>query len=476
VLPAPTAPRRRDIPWTQTASWALPSLVLSVATANPELTALAVASLALLVLMLWRPGEPPVLLFACGFQWLQASLKVLYADVLGEAVWRLPDTPHGIEEASAWSMAWCVAIGVGIAIVLRLRRRQLESARSAPAPERFGDLLRLYFVWTLLLFVVEPFVPGGLWQVLVGLGNLRWAVFFAILAHALRTREHVGLVTGIFFVELAFGFLSFFSAFRTPVFVLALALSEGRMRLRGQHYLGGVAVAALAVLLAVGWTAIKVEYRAAISGGSNTQVVSVGVVEQAGILFDLVTGIDAEALGDGADQLIDRIAYVDFFAQTMTFVPRIRRHEDGRLWLAAVNHVLMPRAFFPDKAPLEPDTTRAERYTGLWLSQAGGGTSIALGAPAESYVDFGVPGMLMPALLFGIFAGFTYAWSIAGSSALIDRGIAVALILLMSSVENSPAKMLGGLLSTFVIALLVRPVLRRWLAREAPASSPVPAA
>lgn len=450
--------------------------MLSVATANPELTALAVASLALLALMLWRPGEPPVLLFACGFQWLQGSLKVLYADVVGEEVWRLPDTPRGIEEASAWSMGWCVTMAAGIAVVLRLRRRHLESALHVPAPERFGDLLRLYGVWTVVLFVAAPFVPGGLWQALVGLGNLRWAVFFAILAHALRTRENVGLVAAIFAVELIVGFLSFFSAFRTPVFVLALALSEGRMRLRGRHYLGGLAVAALALLLATGWTAIKVEYRAAISGGTNTQVVYVGFVEQAGILFDLVTELDAAALGDGADQLIDRIAYVDFFADTMTFVPRIRRHEEGQLWLAAISHVLMPRAFFPDKAPLEPDTVRAERYTGLWLTQPGAATSIALGAPAESYVDFGVPGMLMPALLFGLFAGFVYAWSLAGSSALIDRGLAVALVLLLANVENSPAKLLGGFLSTFVIALLLRPVLRRWLAREAPAASAVQAA
>ena len=226
----------------------------------------------------------------------------------------------------------------------------------------------------------------------------------------------------------------------------------------------------------LGWTAIKVEYRDAISRGSNTQVVSVGALQQAGILLDLVGELDGAALGDGADQLIDRIAYVDFFAQTMTFVPRIRRHEEGRLWMAAISHVLMPRAFFPGKAPLEPDTIRTERYTGLWLSGPGGGTSIALGTPAESYVDFGVPGMLMPALLFGMLAGFAYAWSIAGSSALIDRGLAVAVGLQLANVENSPAKLLGGFLSTFVIAVLLRPVLRRWLAREAPATSAVPVA
>lgn len=471
----PGTPPLRRTPWGQTAVWVAPALLISLLTANPELTVLAVLSLAALVLLLWRPGEPPVLLFACGYQWLQSSVKVLYADFLGDEVWRLPATPRGIEEASAWSMAWCVAMAAGIALVLRARRQTLESALTQPVPETFGDLVRLYVVWTVALFVLGEVMPPSLRQVMVGLTYLRWSVFFALIAYALRTREHVGVTAVIFVCELAFGFLSYFSAFRTPLFVLAVALSEGRLRLRPRHYVGGAAVAALVVMLAITWTAIKGEYRAALSEGSEGQVATLGVGDRAGVLYHLLIELDGRAMGDATDQMIDRIAYTDFFAQTMTFVPYMRAHEDGRLWFTAFAHVVMPRALFPNKPELEPDTLRVERYTGEDMSNANTGTSIALGAPAETYVDFGVPWMLVPALLFGMFAGFCYAWAIAGSSALIDRGLAVAMIILLATVENGPSKLLGGSLSTFVLALGVRPLVRRWLSRK-PAAQAAPAA
>jgi hypothetical protein len=309
---------------------------------------------------------------------------------------------------------------------------------------------------------------------MVAVAALRWAALFALLSYALRTRESTGIVSAIFVGEILLGFLSYFSTFRFPLFVLALALPEGRLRLQRRHYLSGAAVAVVAISLAIVWTAIKSDYRAAISGGRNWQVVSLPVEEQFDILSDLIGELDVATLSDAGEQLAMRIGYTDYFGYTIAFVPRAEAHEDGRLWLDALGHVLMPRAFFPSKPALESDSDRVERYTGLQLS-GDSGTSIALGAPAETYVDFGVPYMLIPALLFGAFAGFAYAWSIAGSSSLIDRGLAVALILPLATIENSPAKLLGSTLAGFLIAVLLRPILRRWLARESPATRAVTA-
>ncbi|HPW33916.1 MAG TPA: hypothetical protein PLF92_13510, partial [Arenimonas sp.] len=57
--------------------------VLGLLSSNPALT---VASLAVLVIffeVFWRPGEPPILLFILGYQWLQASILVFYGDWQG---------------------------------------------------------------------------------------------------------------------------------------------------------------------------------------------------------------------------------------------------------------------------------------------------------------------------------------------------------------------------------------------------------
>src|SRR4051812_2082352 len=49
-------------------------------TSNPALTACCIISFVILAALLWRPGEPPVLFFACAVQWIQVAMKVFHAD------------------------------------------------------------------------------------------------------------------------------------------------------------------------------------------------------------------------------------------------------------------------------------------------------------------------------------------------------------------------------------------------------------
>jgi hypothetical protein len=303
-------------------------------------------------------------------------------------------------------------------------------------------------------------------QVMNALTILRWAALYAVFAHAFRNRSNYLLAGGAFAVELAMGFMAFFSTFRFPLFLLALALPEGRMRLTTRHIAAGVAVASLTIALAIVWTAIKNEYRQEIAAGTGWQAVMVDRDEQVSLLFDHLTAVDAEALGDATISLISRVGYVDYMALTMAFVPRNQPHEEGRLWFEAITHVLVPRVLYPDKPGVESDTRRAWRFTGLSLLRYRG-TSIALGAPAETYVDFGVPWLLLPAMLFGGLVGLVYWWGMSRSGSMIDRGLAVALILPLATLENGPTKLLGGTLSALIVAMLMRPFLKFWLARGA---------
>jgi hypothetical protein len=75
---------------------------------------------------------------------------------------------------------------------------------------------------------------------------------------------------------------------------------------------------------------------------------------------------------------------------------------------AALKHILMPRVLFPDKPELGSDSDRVRKYAGVWVAGAEQGTSIAFGYVAESYVDFGLPMMFMPMLIWGAFVGAAY--------------------------------------------------------------------
>jgi hypothetical protein len=75
---------------------------------------------------------------------------------------------------------------------------------------------------------------------------------------------------------------------------------------------------------------------------------------------------------------------------------------------AALAHVFMPRVLFPDKPGLPSDSDMVRHYAGVWVAGAEQGTSIAFGYVAESYVDFGLPFMFLPMIVWGVFVGLAY--------------------------------------------------------------------
>src|SRR5689334_5099984 len=55
-------------------------------TANGLVTSAAIMILPILGYLLWREGEPPVLLFGCVFQWLQAAAAIFYTNNFGQTL------------------------------------------------------------------------------------------------------------------------------------------------------------------------------------------------------------------------------------------------------------------------------------------------------------------------------------------------------------------------------------------------------
>lgn len=442
-------------------SWAVPLLIVSMLTPNPGLTALSVAALAAIALLLWRTGDPPILFFVCTFQWLQSSLKVFHADTLGVELYRLADS-RSIDEALQYSVCWTVAIAAGMRVALSFGAHDARTVASI-GPIDFRKLLTLYVVWTAVQPVLDFAVGGGLRQISVALSMLRCGVLFGVLLEGMRNRRHLGTAALVFAFELGTGFLSFFSSFKTPIFVLALALPAGNVRLTTRHIVGGALMMALALYLAVIWSAIKIDYRDRVSNFTGQQVVAVSKSQQIAELISLAATVDEKVLQNGWDRLLNRIAYIDYFASTIDFVPTVRAHEEGRLWAAALQHVFMPRLLFPDKPALESDTAVTERYTGIGLiATASRSSSISIGSPGESYVDFSWPGMLGPAFAVGMLYALLWRFARRGGARLIDVGMSVALLLPFISVELSNPKLLGGALTSAIVLTGIRPLIHAY--------------
>jgi len=215
-------------------------------------------------------------------------------------------------------------------------------------------------------------------------------------------------------------------------------------------------------------TAIKSDLRDFLNAGTGQQVVLRSPTERLKGLADQIGALEGGALADASEALVERLAYVDFFAIVLQRVPTILPHEDSAIIGAAVRHVLTPRLLFPDKANIGSDSEMTNKYTGLNLASAREGTSVNLGLPAEAYIDFGRELMVLPLLAIGILCGLAYrglAWSGRGGLVL-SYGFAVAALLTLPE-AGTLLKLIGALLTNVIvlgaIKLVATPALARLL-------------
>ena len=464
-------------------SWSLPPVVLfgflalallGTLTTNPLLTAASIATLPLIILLTWRPGEPPALTFVFLFHWVQTTIKVFYADLLGVHVseigmFRMLNQYADLERAIWLTLAGTVIAAVGARLAIRSlpppnREALMDRVRTLSIPRTFWLYLFLSFAVTSLIAIVGFY--SGFRQIVEALRQFKWVLYFLLVYQGFSRREGYAYVFAAFSIEFISG-IGFFSGFKEVLFVTIIAYFTARSRIGVGSFVRGLAAAVVVGLIATVWTVVKPEYRTLIGQkGSQGAVVSQG--EQIETLVGLVLQLDGEAVAQGLEPLVDRVSYVDFFGYTLQFVPNVAPHEDGALWAAAVKHVMTPRILFPQKPPIVADSEITNRYTGLVVAGIDEGTSFSIGYMAESYVDFGAVLMFFPIFLSGFVRGWMYRFFVrSGEMTLLGYGFAIALFARWYTLEVATGKLLGAVLMQFIVlSLLFRfagPMIMSWL-------------
>ena len=422
--------------------------------------------------LLWRPGDAPILIFVFAVLWLQAALGIFQANLKGLSVDEFSyqlDVPGNTQLATTLSLIGLIFLAIGM--------------RLGAGPQRLGDSeLALNVVWRqppivwfklwAVAWVVATAAQSlalampGLSQLLLALANLKWA-FFLILTYATFVRSDANkmLWLAAFGLEFIAALGGYFSEFKTVFLFAFIGVVASGVRLKPKQIVAVAAVGVVALLLGVVWTAVKVEYRSYLSGGERAQIVTVGYVESLQKLIDITSNLTSDDLADGADRLASRIAGTGYFGAALDYVPGIVPHENGALWLDAITRPFMPRLFFPDKAIID-ESAITNKYTGIGVAGMEEGTQIALGYMAESYVDFGQIGMMVPIFLLGLFLGFSYRWVTSHKNArgLLGMGLASAVLITADALGASTAKLVGALIvQLLVVWLLLQFVVPRYL-------------
>jgi hypothetical protein len=445
---------------------ALALAVLALASANPLLSLGVLVLMLLLFVLLWRRGEPPALLFAMGYHWMQASILVLYANFDGHGLDQLGYGSQ-VEEAT-----WLTLVGIGmIALGMRLGAGRSYGDQAQPSVSAIAALLSVRRLFVASLFGIAlsaaasrlAYVVPGLVQPILALALLRWVIEYVFAYTVLAQQRGFRLLAVVFVVEVLIGFLGFFSDFKTVVIIMLLAALTSPGALRGIRLRSALVLGAVVLCLGIVWTGVKSEYREFLNQGSGQQVVLVPVSERIAKLGQLVGDMTPARFGESMVALVERVTYVFYFGQAMETVPRDLPYEHGALWREAVSGALVPRLLNPGKRIID-DSERTSLYTGNRVAGAEEGTSISLGYVAESYIDFGPVGMMAPLFLWGLFVGRLYRILIRATRyPLLGYGCGTVLVALgVAALEQSNLKMV----SSFVLGFLVLYIAQKFLAQR----------
>jgi hypothetical protein len=437
---------------------------------NGLLTSFAIIVLPVVVKLLWVRGEPPVLVFACVMQWLQASAAIFYTNLSHVSLTQTFGTPQ-LEEASWLSLIAILVLAAGMRVLLIRRPPNRHPVVAAAASKiNLGRAFLAYLVSSLLGTQLSNYAGAvsGITQLLVALAALKWVFVYVLAYCVLEQRRGFLLLTLLVVLEVAVGLLAYFAGFKSVFFIVAVAALASPLALGGRRL--AILLATIVCLFSFGvfWSAIKTEYRDYLNQGTGQQTVTVPMEDRAMKLGEMVDRFTWNDFEFGIEAMVLRVSYVYYFALAMTNVPDSVPYENGALWWGTLKHTFMPRLFFPNKPTLD-DSERTMLYTGIMVSGAEQGTSIGIGYVGESYIDFGPVGMFGPIFLLGCFYGGIYrVFALHSRYALLGNAVAAAILVFGAyTIETSNIKLVGTNVTAALVLggfyLLLGGRVQRWL-------------
>jgi hypothetical protein len=430
-------------------------------------------AIALLVLyacwwLLHGVAGPPVLFLAIAYHWLQTTLGVFYAPVTGREL--MGSTAAQYRTMVLIALGCVLGLAVGIRLGITYMRRHW--------PERTAPQEIFTFRTLLIAYVAAFFVTGTLqsmaWnyplftQPMIASTTIRLGLFyFCVRRMLIPVVQPVPLIVLLGF-EIILGISGFFASFREPLLFAGIAFVEAFDRRRLSHWVGVTALVVAAAGASLFWMGVRGQYRqdfADVEMFAESRAMRLQRLRELGSQWSRQ---DWQEMLWTVDFLVDRMWAIYYPALAIDRVPKVLPHTDGDLIWRAIQHIAMPRVLFPDKQAPGSDSELVRKYSGVHVAGEETGTSIAFGYAAESYVDFGLPLMFVPVLLWGLFLGVSYHFLryLIRHDELRVPLLVVVFWMALSQFERSWAKTMG-LTGTLMIYLgLFTYLIDRWLVQR----------
>lgn len=439
----------------------LSMLVLAWFSPNPAHIVASGITLIILLVLLWRADDLPILLLPALFQWSEVAVLPM------STVWRQVElnalSPYGanLEFSAFYGLIGVLLFAVGLRLGSSFRSEKNFISRLTRdvsiSDKKIITRLGITLVILGHLFDYVSGSIGGFRQLFANGENVKCVGVFIITYWCMTKKRDYSLMVIVVGFEVFAGLLGFFADFKNAILTFFIAVLAARPQLRIGNLISAVFAATFLLTVAAFWSAIKPEYRFYLNEGTGTQSVKVSVGDRAVYIIGQISNFNFDKLSNGFDALIDRHGYIEFLGLVMAYVPEVIPHENGKLTLDVVSHILMPRFLFPEKPPLPSDTEVMKTYTGLnynWDEN----TSISIGYLGELYIDFGYVGGLIATLLIGVFSGLTYQFvrDRPQFNALVSAGFCTMVVLPLAYFGTAYIKLIGGFCVTAIAAMLLQ--------------------
>jgi hypothetical protein len=443
-----------------------------VAITNGIYLVLGYAVILAVIALTWRLYQPNVFTFVLLFHIAQVISYILYINTSWKGDMNL--YTHSSVPAYLYALTGIVVMAFIISKVafknIEVSVTDLEAALDKINPQK---VLYLYLILYAISAVLSrfAFVFGGLTQVFINIALLKWAGFVLLGYLSFRNKQYRVLFAVAFVLDFVGGFFSFFSSFKDVFFYTAVVLMTFITRINFKLSVRGAIVVFLLFYIAVVWTVIKGDYRQFLNEGSGQQVVNVSQEQAFNKLSDLLATVNKETVNEGIGSFFYRMQYVYHLAKAIDMVPENIPFQHGALWRETVEFTTVPRMFNPNKGTYDA-SIKASKFTGIHYLGGAQGVSYSLGYFADSYVDFGFPGMFIVLAIIAFIWAKVYRFFLLKSTGniVVNYAIVTAFFIQFSFFEMDGTFMFGRLFTSFVVFLVLKytlfPRMEKFISNE----------
>ncbi len=416
---------------------------------------------------IWRllrlKDGPPVLAFAFTFHWSQVVIGLFYYAATGREPLGMQAPMYG--EMVGIGLVCVLTLIAGVLIGDYLVSRTMKQQATRETSLGWSTLLVVY----VSILVFRTSLRDLAWsniqlaQGILAITYIRFALFYLILRRLVRS-ERYAAAAGFAIVEVALGMTGFFAEFKEPLFIAAVVLAEQFDYRRVRHWVSFAVLAVAAMCTGVLWMGIRGTVRENFDDRAQFTM-----TEKLNFTSNLA---ETWWSGDGRDKLksldefVDRMWDVYYPALALARVPEVLPHTDGEMMMVALQHIFTPRILVPGKADIESDSLQVRKYTGINVAGPDQGTTISFGYEIQGYIDYGIPGLFVPVLLYAIFMGAAYRFFLRVIRHR-ELGVAIVTVIFWMSLyayNRSWATMMGRSLTLIVYLGGVALLIDRYLA------------